>query len=180
MKRFLAVILSALMLSSVCFGADLDYSSMSDEELNAVIDAAKAELAKREEQDAGEETELVLADMQGVKLVLTGKAKIDDYGYLSLKGTLYNDSDKTLSLGMNDAYVNGWQTYPILSPMTLSPHMKAKCELQMNCDGIVKKAKKIDDVVITMSVFGEDYMTIQDATAKMVFSGGKVKSIEQQ
>lgn len=179
MKRFLAVFLSALMLSSTCFGADLDYASI-DAELNAVIDAAKAELAKREEDTAGEETELVLADMQGVKLVLTGKAKINDYGYLSLKGTLYNNSDTTLSLGLNDAYINGWQTYPMLNPMTLSPGMKAKCELEMSCEDIVTKVKKIEDIVISMNVFGEDFMTIQSSTARLVFSDGKVKSIEQQ
>ncbi len=180
MKRFLAVILSALMLSSACFGADPDYASMSDAELNAVIDAAKAELAKREELAAESKTELVLADVRGMKLVLTGKAKIDEYDYLVLKGTLYNNSDETLSFGMSDAYINGWSTNPTLSPNSLAPGTKAKCKIRMYCEGIVKKVKKIDDVVVSMSVFGEDYNAVPFATMKLIFSKGKITSIEQQ
>lgn len=103
MKKLTAVILT-LLLVSTSVGALTDVSSMSNEELRAMIDSARNELVKRELTVT---ENAVLFDRDGVSFYLTGNTKIE-YGELQVEGVLINGTDKTIALVADLASVNGW------------------------------------------------------------------------
>lgn len=108
MKRFLCLLLVALMISPVAL-ADTDYSAMSTEELHKIIDLARNELFRREQHfEDGQKT--VLIDLDEITLYLTGEKKTSGK-YLYYDAILINNSDKEVSVTIDDCYINGWASF---------------------------------------------------------------------
>lgn len=173
MKHALAFIF-ALVLSVSCLGAELDFSSMSTEEIYEVIDAARAEVSAREQ-----EGDFVLVDQDGFQVTLSGKKSFTDSCRLDLKGTIVNNSDETLMIGFDDCYVNGWKSFALAMPSQVEAHKKAKMELSVDCEGIVKKAKKIEDILLYIHISDASYMHRDAPDMRITFSEGKIVSIDQ-
>lgn len=111
MKRFVSVFLVVLLAFSTSFALaeGMDFASMSDDALRALVDAARNELAKRE-LTAAENT--VLFEQNGVKVYLTGAYDLSyDNAYLSLEAVVVNDSDKKVNVSVDTACINGWDVY---------------------------------------------------------------------
>ncbi len=112
MKKVLAFLMAVLFACSLCSAVaeGMDFAAMSDDELHALVDGARNELAKRE-LVAAEDT--VLLEQDGVTVYLTGEHEIDYGGNLKLQVVVVNDSDKAVDVYMDSASVNGWDVFNI-------------------------------------------------------------------
>jgi len=112
MKKILALVM--VLVCIFCWGfasaEGLDFASMSDEQLQAIIDGAKAELSSR---NGGAVADGVLIDQDGVKVYLTGEYEVWGYDsfYLSLEAIIENNSDRGISVDFMSASINGWEVY---------------------------------------------------------------------
>lgn len=108
MKKLISALLVALMLLSVTLAVaeGIDFASMTDDELLAVIDGARNEQAKRILTAAAD---TVIVDQDGVTIYLTGNNRIDEYGpELFIEAVVVNDTDKNIDVYVDSASVNGW------------------------------------------------------------------------
>ena len=126
MKRFLTLML-AITLSATVSGAGIDYGSMSDADLHTMADKARAELYRRHvEKEAGD---LILCDVDGAQVALTGAMQLGSGGYLRMSATIVNNTDRAFSVSVDNGYINGWETYCSLDAYQLAPGKKVRGEL---------------------------------------------------
>lgn len=152
MKKLFALILAMLMLCGFCLAESADYSSMTDEQLHAVVDAARNELAKRELVAA---ENLVLIDQDGVQMYMTGKYKVwgNDNVYLTLEVVVVNDSARIVSVSFDNASVNGWETFSTGVGET-SPGKKQKGTLEFRIsDADIKTYEEVQDIELNMYLY---------------------------
>lgn len=110
-KLFSVLMVLVLIFSTAALAEGIDFASMNDAALHAMIDGARNELAKRE-LIATENT--VLFEQDGVQVYLTGENEVwgsDGYYALNLGVVLINESDSSVFVTANAAYVNGWEVY---------------------------------------------------------------------
>lgn len=112
MKRLLAIILVLLLFipETVAFAANIDWKSMSDQEITDAIDAGRLELASRMPDS---EDHVTIVNQDGVEVYLTRRYSIDDgYSsgsvYLRLEAVVVNNTDMILNIVDNGTCVNGW------------------------------------------------------------------------
>lgn len=111
MKKLLALLLALLLIGSIALAEAVDFASMTDDDLNALIDSAKAEVERR---DLTSNTENVTVfDAQGVTIVITS-FEVDDDSWLykpSLVAQLkaVNTSANDLSIYIDNVAINGWE-----------------------------------------------------------------------
>ena len=115
MKRVFAVLLCALLLLSSTAFSEIDYASMTDEELKQVIIDAQAELDRRsgDEQDPeGFFADRVLFDIEGVRMYLTGEYTVkESFGNMRfyVEVVVENNSSQNLGCMPSGSFsVNGW------------------------------------------------------------------------
>ena len=101
MRKFIALLLTLLLLTTTAFATD--WAAMSTEDILSEIDQARAELAIRDLAD-----QFVLYDSDGLTVTLTGTPTLK-YGTLSFPVTGVNSSDKAITLTVDTVYINGWQ-----------------------------------------------------------------------
>lgn len=115
--RIVAIIMSLLCLIQISY-ADSDFSSMSNEELEALIQSATEELNNRtfiNDTDAFVANR-VLFDIQGVKMYLTGKCTVEQYydgsKRLCIEVIVENNSNYDISSGWpsRSFTINDWVT----------------------------------------------------------------------
>lgn len=155
MKRLFALLLSLLMLCGTCLAEGMDYASMTDEQLHAVIDTARNELVKRE-LVAAEKT--VLFEQDGVTVYMTGdytirESSISDDVYFKINIVVINDSDRDVGINIVNPSVNGWDvSNAFLSTTTAGK--KSKQELTLNVvNAEVKTIEQIEDVEIAFNLY---------------------------
>ena len=159
MKKLVSVVLSLLLVFSFA-SAEVDLSSMSyaalsNEDLHAVINAARNELLKRE-LVSGEKT--IIFDQDGVQVYLTGKNKAGKY--LKLGAVLINNSDVTVSLDAvnNHASMNGWEVYCSADDLAKTgPGKKQKGDITLNAeDAEVVSLEDIEEIEFTFTLKNVD------------------------
>lgn len=113
MKKIIVMLLVALMVfggsvvsaEGVDVSAEgIDLSVMTQDELIALINDARLELTKYLPEAA---EKAILYEDENIRLTFTG-AELDDYGDLIVKVIVENLSDKNLSIGIDNASINGW------------------------------------------------------------------------
>lgn len=159
MKRLFTLTLTlalALLLCSCALAEGLDFASMTDEELQTVIDTARNELTNRQLIYA-ENT--VLIDQDGIKLYLSGKNDFrlrEESAYLELGTVLVNDSDKNVSILVDDLYVNGWRI-SALGGGHADAGKKDKSTLDMNLfEAEITAFEDIEEMEFTFRVYDSD------------------------
>lgn len=165
MKRTLALLFALLMLCGTCLAEGLDYPSMTDEQLHAVIDAARNELSKRE-QIAAEKT--VLFEQDGVTIYMSGdytvrESMVGDAVYLEIELVVVNETDRNVGISIENPSVNGWDvSVPFLSGV--SAQKKAKDTLKLNvADAEVKTAEDMEDLTLSFRLYDKDsYKTFSE------------------
>lgn len=110
MKRFLAIILVLILFipETVAFAANIDWKSMSDQEIVDSINAGRIELASRQ-TDAPDHITIINQD--NIEVYLTGNYSYDSYGDtidLYLEAVVVNGTNFTLNISDNGCCVNGW------------------------------------------------------------------------
>ena len=104
MKKILVILLAVCMILPAAASADYDFSAMTDDELRAVIDAARSELRARSAQET---EKIYLIHDKYADIYFTGKAKDTYYGY-ELEVIFENKSDVEIMFSLDDVILNGW------------------------------------------------------------------------
>ncbi len=151
MKRIIAIALVLMLLGVYACAESIDWASMSDEEIEAVIAAGREELASR---DRPEDGSIIAYDKDGHKLTLSNmrEGNYINYDLSVVFDAIYeNSSDGSNELIINGSFVNGWDTGALSSPDTTPGH-KEKLEIVIGLDDT--DVKSLDEVETIEFVFG--------------------------
>lgn len=161
-KRILAALLATLLLLSLCaFAEGMDFASMTDEELHALVDGARNELANRE---LAATADTVLIDQDDVKVYLTGEHKVSSNGsYLYMEAVVVNDSDKQISILIDSSSINGWDVFSTGISET-NPGKKQKGEFDFSLeDAGISSYEEIEEIEMELYLFDSiNYDRISD------------------
>lgn len=158
MKRFVSVFLIALMILSIAsttvFAEGIDVTSMTDEELHAIVDSARNELAKRELTAAAD---TVLFDAEGVKMYLTGNSHVSSNGeFAYFEVVVVNDTETEVAVTIDSASINGWDVASN-GVYGTSAGKKQKGEMFFHIsDAEISTIEEIDDLELTFRLFDSD------------------------
>lgn len=159
MKKIFALMLALLLLVAIpceAFAEMPDFSAMSDEELHALIDAARNEMAARELK-AGEN--VLLFEEDGVQVYMTGNNRAEDYGesaYLYIEVVVINDSGRQIAIVDDGASVNGWNvTFFGFGGVSAGKKKKGDLELVIS-DASITTLDEVEDVEIVLQLLDED------------------------
>lgn len=162
MRKIFAFLLSVLLVCLSCAASaeGVDYTAMNDEELHALVDGARNELAKRE-LNAAEDT--VIFEQEGVEVYLTGEHEVLGEAYLDLEAVVINDSDKSISLMVDSASINGWDVF-CDGIYEVSSGKKKKGALEFNLeDAEISSYEEVEDIEISFYlVDNESYDNITE------------------
>lgn len=157
MKKLLVLLLAVLLAFCGVATAELDYSSMTDDELHAAINAARNELVRRELIAA---KDVVIVDQDGVQMYMTGNNEVNvlDNGdaWLYIEFVVVNDADISINLLVEQSTVNGWDVHGDGMGAT-SAGAKQKVRMRMKVsDGEVTSLEEIEDIVVAYTLFDSD------------------------
>lgn len=155
MKRLLACIIAILFtaMSIPALADGIDFSSMTDEEIQSLIDAGRNVLLERSLVADGK---TLVFEQEGVSLYLTGDMRLTDSGFLYVGAILVNDSGTTISLINNACSVNGWMAF-MNGIDSVAPSKKASGELQFNVkDTGIAAIEDVEEIEICIDVFDKD------------------------
>ncbi|HHU02345.1 MAG TPA: hypothetical protein GXZ91_04345 [Christensenellaceae bacterium] len=131
MKRTVSIFMIIMLLvTSVSFAEEIDYASLSAEKLHKIINLARNELVIRESVAA---KDVYLIDEENLKIYLTGNQEIDWMGYLALGVVVINNTDKTITVGIKNSSINGWEVDNIFWAQ-VSANKKKKDELSFKIE----------------------------------------------
>ncbi len=110
----------------------IDLSALSNDELQALIDAAQAELAGRVGTGPAASDVVgdgsILYEDENLRITMTGSLELDEYGALILNVVLENLTNRNLIMSLENASCNGWD---VDSPVaSVSANKKAKETLE--------------------------------------------------
>ncbi len=182
MKKILSLIcVVILLLSSAVASAEFDFHSMSNTELEALIEQAQAELDNRD--GVQEENSPVFYDANGIKMYLSGEYKVQwapmaKADILYLEYIIENNSTHELDIRSMDAYVNGWDIDGISFYAEPKPGKKGKdyMAIKLTPAGI-STFEEIKEVEFILEIFYDGrWMRPADIEAliKMRFEDGKI------
>lgn len=165
-----AVLLS-VVLSTIVYAQDTDYSSLSDDELREIIQSARDELDRRKTAEDGNK---ILYDKDGIQVYFTGETSrtstISDATYekLNMETVVINNSDKNISVSFTDCSINGWET-EAGGVHDISAGKKKKDMVGFNLTlADITEAEEIDDIEYTLRIYDND---TYDDIDEVVISG---------
>lgn len=146
MKRTVSIFMIIMLLvTSVSFAEEIDYASLSAEKLHKIINLARNELVIRESVAA---KDVYLIDEENLKIYLTGNQEIDWMGYLVLGVVVINNTDKTITVGIKNSSINGWEVDNIFWAQ-VSANKKKKDELSFKIeDADISAIEEIEEIEI--------------------------------
>ena len=119
MKKLITLtLLLTMMLTMGVVAKEIDWASMTDEEIVAAIEAAQSELNSRtpiENQDGSIVIKdgAILLDHEGLKVTVEGEPWLNDYGdrqYIYFTAVAENNTSEDYVIDFDDCSVNGWTT----------------------------------------------------------------------
>lgn len=162
-KVFIVILSSICVLACCCSAlAELDLSTMSDEELTTLIADAQQELNSRKTTDQAEQP--VLYDDNGVKWYITGYDMSSWSSYLTINCVVENESNVDITLSVDTLTVNGWDVSSWFYAQ-VSAGKKTKEELSFDFEDA--------------SISGVDEITSMEATFR-IYNSNTYKDIDEQ
>lgn len=156
MKKLLTLLLALLLIGSIALAESLDYASMTDKELQDIIDGARNELLVRKLDSDGT---FVLFDQDGAKLYLTGHYKINSSGFVKMEAVFINNTGKAATVGVDEVYVNGWKV-SALSPGGCANGKKIKGTFDMNLSSAeISTFAEVEEIEFHIRIYDESYET---------------------
>ncbi len=162
MKKFISILLALILLGGLAMAEGIDYASMTDAELHAVLDGVRNELAKRDLK-AGDK--VLLFEQNGVSVYLTGEYHVDSWGegkqVLQLEAIVVNESESKISVYIDTVSVNGWEVYGGCI-IDINPGKKKKGDFEIRLyDADITSYEEIEDIEFTFDISDADaYKTI--------------------
>lgn len=164
MKKFFAIIFAIALLCGVACAEGIDWASMTDNEINAVIEAAKAELDSRNTPEDSDDI-LMLVDIDDIKVYLTRTystlgSKEDEFFSIQLDGVVENDSEKEITVDIASCSINGWEASGS-GIFSTRPGKKQKGSFDIYAYlADVYSIEEIEELEITLSIWdNESYST---------------------
>jgi hypothetical protein len=164
MKRVLAVFFVLVMLTSGIALAE-DYSSMSNDELLAILNSVRTELLTRELSLSPDE---VLMENAVVKMYIEKGKEIEfsRSGVLKIPVILVSNSENEISFQIDSVMVNGWECSGIIG--NVSTAGKKRDTLDINCKGAeISSIDEIEDIQIVLLAFNMNTFKYEMKTEKI-------------
>ena len=161
MKRLLGLLFAVLFIFSIsveAFAELPDFTSLTDEELHALVDGARNELKARE-LVINEKT--VLLNQEGVQIYLTGPYEVEAQSYsnyttISFEAVVVNDTDKKINVSFESSSVNGWDV-DNSGILEISAGKKKKGNLKLRIsDADITTYEEIEDIELVFKVWDDD------------------------
>ena len=154
MKKILVLVLAALLAFCGVATAEMDYSSMTDDELHAILDGVRAELARRE--TAADDTSSVF-EAEGITLYYTGDLELTGSTglMLSAQTKVINNSQRNVKIFVTGLTVNGlifndsWIN-------TVPAGQTGNMALFFPTNGEFESVDIIDDLMATYKIYDAD------------------------
>lgn len=164
MKRFLCALLIVVILLPVVAMAEISWTNMTVEEIQAVIDSARSEIVTREIKTDAKGT--VILDADGLVVTIT-KAEIkqsyDKSYYLTVSYTAVNNSNIKIGFMVDKLYLNGWEVSSLVY-CDLDAGMKVRDEFTMysvDVNADVSSYDDLEELKLVMHTFDADtFMTL--------------------
>ena len=158
MKKCIALVLMFTLMSAVALASELDWPSMSDDEIRAIIAEGQAELNKRTPAADGalhiaEGT--VLIDQGDILVTLTGN--VDTMGSLmELEVIIENNSAEPIYVNVTGSSINGWEVFGA-GVADIGAGKKKKGSLMFTLeDANINSPSEIEELELTLSVSNAD------------------------
>lgn len=156
MKKLFVLLLALLLIGSFALAETVDFASMTDDELNALIAGAQAELSSRKSGDEYWYNE------GGITIYPAGRTKYTAIGNIYGYGIVVeNNSDKTINVSC-DCVVNGWSVMASGVQGVAPGQTKKDFVSMMAKDAGVESEEDVETFDITCKIYGEDYKTIAE------------------
>ena len=161
MKRLVSIILVVLLISTTSIAFAADYSSMTDEQLKAEYDAIRNELVLR---GFKAENKTVIVEQNDVQIYINGDITLakryawDTTYSLFVPVVFVNNTNKTLSMIVEESSVNGWTTEgDVYDVGTVPAGKKAKGNFIFALeDTDVETLSDFTDVEFTLRVYDDN------------------------
>lgn len=153
MKKAVAIIVALILVlssTSIAF-AEVDYSTMSNEELYSILNAVREELFERELTLSPDE---VLIENDVVKMYIDKSKDIEftSRNYLVIPVVLVNKTEDEISFQSDSAMVNGWECYASIG--NISAAGQKRSTLEINCEGAeITSIDEIEDIRLVLLAF---------------------------
>lgn len=119
MKKTIALIL-ILLFSTVALSEGIDFSNMTNEELQAVIDGATKELESRDKSEhVASESDSILVDNEYIKAEFLGFENYPDLEMFLVSLRVTNKTDKVIWVYLDEASVNDDMVRVVMSGVPL-------------------------------------------------------------
>ena len=167
--RKLAWILIFVMMFSGAQAEGFDFSSMTDAELQAVVESASAELARRA---PAQENSDVLIDQDGVKVTLTGNHEVWGYDnwYLDLEVVVENYSDAVVSILPDTVSINGWNVF-CTGVSDTQPGKKQKGMLEFSLsEAEISTFEEVEEIEMTFTLYDSEKWETISTTEPVVLN----------
>ncbi|MBQ8136502.1 MAG: hypothetical protein IJ174_03630 [Clostridia bacterium] len=153
-KRVLAIIFLLSMITAPAI-AEIDTTSMTDEELRATIAACVAELSSRAETEKG----ILLYQNENFSVYQTAAPYLSSSGRVEIPVTAYNDSDQVIWISPEYCTVNGYtvQGYGLIN---IVPHSAMIGELDFATEKLNLTSVENLSVSFQWKVLDEKYKVI--------------------
>ena len=169
MKKWIALILVFTMMSTVAFASELDWSSMTDDEIRAIITEAQEELAKRTPAVEGalhiaEGT--VLINQDNILVTLTGN--VETMGSLmQLEVIIENNGTEPIYVNVTGSSINGWEVFGA-GVADIGAGKKKKGDLMFTLeDADISSPSEVEELELTLSVANADTWNTMFTTEAM-------------
>lgn len=140
MKKLIAIILILCTVIVTNAMAELDVSSMTDQELKDMITVCSAELRARA---LVQEKGILLFEYDGIALYQTGNAEVNGNGLIIIPALIENDRDEPTCIAGKDIICNGWDIMANFGG-TIQEH--SKCKVDMIFLSGDAELKTLDDI----------------------------------
>ncbi len=152
MKRLIGLFLAMLLLSSSAFAAGTDYSSMSVEELQEVITAARNALLVKTVQSDGKL--FIVDEPDDLQIYITGNGETNWMDEFELEAVVINNSSQDVSISFENIIINGWETSPFDQIQSISAGRKKKDGIPLDFKAAeISSINEVEEIEITFYTF---------------------------
>ena len=170
MKKIVTIILALILICSVALSEGIDWASMTDEEITAIIEAGQAELKSR---SGGEPEEIVIMDYNGLTITASNFHVEDTLlykdGALVFDVVIENNTDKSYDITGTDISINGW-TVDALIYVDIMAGKKTKDVFKLDLGGAdCKSLEDVQEIEFIFNVCDEDFNIDTSAPITVTF-----------
>ena len=161
--HFACFLLALLFTLSSSF-AETDYSTYSDDELNSIVNNAKAEIISRQINENGL---ILVSDEYDVKIYFYGfkKSLSDEIQFVVINGT-----DKTIIVSLKKLYIENWDVLHNGYQCTVDPGKNAVGESDMRWEKCLTSSKEEASKIDVQFTFkDENWNTLYQTEEKTIY-----------